>query len=661
MNGRLFTEGTIGKLKLPNRIVMSAMHLGLPLEREAAFLAERAKGGAALVTTVMGIAPAAAPADMPVICEDNREKICAMADKVHKAGGLLSVQLFHVGRNCEAGGLADPSAKPSAPSPVPSPIYRSVPGELTEDDIEEIYTWFARAAALCKKCGVDTVEVSSSAGYLLSEFLSALTNLRRDEYGGDFEHRAKMPLGVIKSVRRAVGRDYPVILRISAADMLGGYGISEMRQFVGWASPEIDAVSVTGGWHESPVPQISMDLPEGGFAFLAKSVRRAASVPVIACNRIVSGETAERLLQEEYCDFVGCARAFLIDSGFAEKIKNNIPYLKCIGCNKGCIEQVLKHRPATCVFNPAVGREEEGVPAAKVKKRVLVVGGGPAGLYAATYLARGGHEVTLCNREEEWGGLLRYASLPPHKQAIAHNVTTMIYRAKQAGVTLLNNTEADEKFLENHLFDYCVLAEGCHERIPRIEGDDTRRVYLAREIFEADRELMESLAGKNICIIGGGSQAVELALYVLGKTEPDRESGCFLERFVAPSLRPTLNTLGNITIVEMTEKIARDLGSTRWILMKQLERYPVELMTGSTVQKITPNGVEIRQGDAIVKRPADVIILAVGYVPRDGVLIRCLEERGIPFLTVGDGANQGKGIMSATRSAWEAAAALGGD
>jgi hypothetical protein len=154
---------------------------------------------------------------------------------------------------------------------------------------------------------------------------------------------------------------------------------------------------------------------------------------------------------------------------------------------------------------------------------------------------------------------------------------------------------------------------------------------------------------------------VELALYMFGKTAPDPDSSCFLDQFVSQSLRPTLETLGKITIVEVLGKIARDLGSTRWILMKQLERYPVELMTGSTVRKITPAGVEIQQGDEVVTRGADVIVLAVGYVPGDGKLTRCLEREKIPYVSVGDGAGQGKGVMSATQSAWQAAIALGGD
>lgn len=660
MSTLLFSPGRIGTLELKNRIVMSAMHLGLSLEREAAFLAERARGGAALATTVMGVAPGAAAAGMPVLCGENRKKLRAMAGEVHAAGGLLSVQLFHVGRNCEEGCLADPTACPVAPSPVPSPIYRSVPRQLGKEEIEEVYRQFAQAAAHCRACGVDAVEISCSAGYLLSEFLSSLTNLRTDEFGGALERRAKMPLEVIRSVREAVGADYPVILRISASDMLGGYGIFEMRQFVQWASGLIDAVNVTGGWHESPVPQISMDLPEGGFGHLAKAIRQAAECPVIVCNRINSGEVAQRLLDDGCGDFVGCARAFLADGAFAEKLQNNVPYMKCIGCNKGCIEQVLRHRPATCVFNPLVGREGFGFPVpVHEKRRILVVGGGPSGLYSARYLAQMGHAVTLCTGEDGWGGLLRLAGMPPHKQTILHNVETMVFNAKQAGVDLRTNTSVDRDYLAKHVFDFCILAEGLQERVPPIQTSGSRRVYLARELFEAQKETLDRLAGKNICIIGGGSIGVELALFLFHRMSPSPEVREFQELFVSPELRGEFNTLGRITIVEREEKIARDLGGTRWITLRQLQRFPVELMTKSAVCRITETDVEIRQGDQLVKRPADAVVLAVGYMPREDGLEQVLLEFGIPYAKAGD-CMGGGGILNATRSAFHASAGYGG-
>lgn len=652
----LFTEGTIGTLRLKNRIIQSAMHLGFPLAREAAFLAERARGGAALVTTVMGVSPAAAAADMPVLCEENRDAVRKMAGAVHAAGGKLSVQLFHVGRNCEEGALADPSARPAAPSPVPSPIYRTVPRELTAEDIGEICLQFGRAAAMCRACGADAVEVSCSAGYLLSEFLSSLTNRRTDRYGGDFAHRAEFPLEVLREVRRAAGERYPVILRISGADMLGGYGLRDMRRFVRMSDPWIDAVSVTGGWHESPVPQITMDVPEGGFAFLAKAIRQATGRPVIACNRIVSGECAQRLLDEGCGDFVGCAREFLADSAFAEKLRLGIPYLRCIGCNKGCIERVLRHRPATCVFNPSVGKELDGpLPAAVEPKRILVVGGGPSGLLSATYLSRMGHNVTLCTREAAWGGLLRYAGLPPHKGAILENVKALVHDAEAAGVLLRPETDVDEQFVRTADFDFYWIAEGCTERIPQIEGASCRRIYLAREIFEADQRTLAELAEQRVAIIGGGSVAAELAYYLCSQALPDLESRAFLDVFASPDLLDTFRPGGRITIIGRGDKIARDLGATRWILMKQLKRFPVELMTGSVVRRITESGLEILNGDHLVTREADAVIVAAGYQSRNSALVRWLEEEKKPYVQTGDCALQGSGILNATQSARETA------
>lgn len=661
MSPLLFTPGRIGTLELKSRIIMSAMHLGLSLPQETAFLAERARGGASLVTTVMGVSHTAAASDMPVLCEENRDDVRRMAEAVHNAGGKLSVQLFHVGRNCEEGCLADPSSQPVAPSPVPSPIYRSVPRELTEAEIGEIIRQFAAAAVFCRECGVDAAEVSCSAGYLLSEFLSCRTNLRTDGYGGDFAARMRMPLSVLEAVRRAAGEDYPVILRISGADMLGGYGLADMQEFVRRASPWADAVNVTGGWHESPVPQISMDVPEGGFAFLAKAIRRVTDRPVITCNRIASGECAERLLREGCGDFVGCARAFLADPAFAEKLLQDLPYIKCIGCNKGCIEHVLRHQPATCIFNPTVGREGKlPLPKTEVPKRILTVGGGPAGLLAARYFAEMGNEVTLCNRESEWGGLLRYAGLAPHKEAILHNVKTLVREAEEAGVRLLPGTEVDEAYLAGHDYDFYLIAEGCRERIPEIEGASCRRVYTASELFEADGDALDRLAGKRICIIGGGSTAAELAWFLIKRTQPSPESREFLELFAAPELRDTLRPEGKITVLCRGTKVARDLGGTRWILMKQLSRFPVELLTECTIRKITETGVEALEAGRPVTVEADMVVLAAGYLPRDSGLAQFLQEKQKPFALLGDCARQGGGILSATRSAWETAAFYGG-
>ena len=243
--------------------------------------------------------------------------------------------------------------------------------------------------------------------------------------GGNFENRMKFPVAVIKEVRRSVGSEYPIILRVSASDMLGGYGIKDTITLIKKTEKYLDAINVTGGWHESPVPQISMHLPEGGFAFFAREVKHNVKIPVIACNRINNEKVAKEIIEQGYADFVGCARAFLTDSDFAYKLEQDIPYRRCIGCNKGCIERVLKMQEVSCVFNPEVGKESDQTVRRAPGRRTLVIGGGPAGIEAAIQCAKHGDEVQLCCDEKMIGGLLHVAAKAPFKENIVRNIKTM--------------------------------------------------------------------------------------------------------------------------------------------------------------------------------------------------------------------------------------------
>ena len=340
------TPFKINNMELRNRIIMLVMHTGFSTggqltEQDKAFFEERAKGGAGAITQVCGISDYGAADNMPNIKEDSffeREK--AITDMIHSYGTKHIVQLFHRGRNSGSNyGL-----KAVAPSNVPSSIYRNECDVLTKEQIEETIKDFADSALKCKEIGVDAVEVSCSAGYLLTLFLSPLTNLRNDEYGGDDERRMKMPLDTLRAVRAAVGKEYPVIVRIAGSQMMpGGYGVDYMQEFCKIAEKDglIDAVNVTGGWHEAPVPQISYQLPSGGFAYLADAIKSVVNVPVIACNRINNIDTMEEILSNGMADFVGTARGFLADPCFAQKVLTGMPYNRCQGCNK-CIEAVLK-------------------------------------------------------------------------------------------------------------------------------------------------------------------------------------------------------------------------------------------------------------------------------------------------------------------------------
>lgn len=638
---------------------MTAMHLGLNLEKETMFLVERANGGAALVTTVMGVHNSAAVSDMNIISAENKDKLLKMADEVHQAGSRLCVQLFHVGRNAAAGTLKDEKVLPVAPSSIPSPIYKTVPKELQENEIQEIDTCFKEAAKICKETGVDAVEISCSAGYLLSEFLSKRTNFRKDRYGGSLQNRFRFPLQIIKNVRETVGAEYPVILRISGLDMLGGYSLKDMQNFAMQAEPFVDAVNVTGGWHEAPIPQISMQVPEGNFAFLAKAVKQVVKVPVIACNRINNGEIAEEILEEGYSDFIGCARSFLTDSHFAEKVQKRIPYKKCIGCNKGCIDAVLKGKMATCIFNPEIGHEKEIFDYHKSQKslnqKILIIGGGPAGLTAAKFLAGIGCQVRLCTKENHFGGMMWCAAKAPDKKTFIDNIKAMVYEAEKEGAVLLTDTEVDSQYIKNYNPDKVVLAAGGECLKPLIAGIESRNVYTSKQVFDLDQKTIKKLLRKKICIIGGGAGGIELAFFILNTSKVLRESRQFLDLYNLDSIKNDFNYDGNITVVEMNKKIAADLGSTRWILMKQLSRYPLNLETESTVEQIENQFVIINKNGKKKKIPSEIVILAAGYKPAANNLAAWLETSPYNYCKIGDCGDNPGGILNAVKEAFEMA------
>ncbi|HWQ78713.1 MAG TPA: FAD-dependent oxidoreductase [Anaerovoracaceae bacterium] len=651
----LFMKGRIGSMVLENRIIMTAIHTGFSMEKEAAFLERRVKGGAAAVTAVMGVSRTGASVNMSVLAPENRERLRSMAAAIHKGSGKLLIQLFHAGRNGALGLLADTEAYPVAPSPIPSPIYKEMPRELTADEIREIVSEFGRAAALCREAGVDGVEISCSAGYLLSQFFSPLTNRRTDEYGGDPESRMRFPLEVIREVRNAVGAGYPVILRVSAGDMLGGYGIRDTVALVKAAEEFIDAVNVTGGWHESEVPQISMQVPEGGFAFLAGEVKRNVSIPVIACNRINNKETAEAVIGQGYADFAGCARAFLTDSDFINKMKQGIPYRRCIGCNKGCIEKVLKMQEVTCVFNPEVGRETEPAVKRETARKILVAGGGPAGIEAALQFAKRGDKVQLCTNEEMIGGLLHIAAKAPYKETIARNIKAMRGELERYKVKVKCGSSVDKSCIERYGPDFIVVATGSVPMQIPVPGANQRHVYTAQQVLKAG-DSFDAFPGKGkILIVGGGSVGMETALYLAKKLKLTEAGRKFLSDYAEKPISEDLSCGSGITIVEMGGKMGADLGGLRRIMVKELTSYGVEMITNARVEEISEKDVVLNKEGGVFFREADLVILAAGYCPQGQSLINWLKKSGeYPYQIIGDAAKVGN-IAKALKEAYEVA------
>jgi NADH:flavin oxidoreductases, Old Yellow Enzyme family len=632
---KLFDQGLIGKLKLKNRIIMTAIHTGYEPAREAAFLAARAKGGAAACTVVMGVSPEGTYNNMLCISQATKPDIEMIASAVHSNGGKLIVQLFHCGRNASKNTIQAASGIPIAPSSVPSPIYKAKPLVMNEKMISQVIISFGQAAVICREAGADAIEISCSAGYLLSQFLSPITNLRHDTYGDSFENRIRFPAMVIANVRKKVGPDYPIILRVSSSDMIGGYTVEDTVSFLKRVEKFLDGVNVTGGWHESRIPQISMHLPPGGFADYAQQIKSHIHLPVIACNRINTGDEARRIVEKDYGDFAGCARAFLCDSNYVEKIKYHQPHRVCIACNKGCIEPVLKMKQAACVLNPLAScegkRSDQAAISAEDKKKILVIGGGPSGMQAAITHARQGHEVRLCEKEPALGGLMRSAYKAPHKSAIEKNIASMTYEMEREGVDIQLNTYADKNYILSYGPEFVILASGSVPFKPRIEGIDSPHVIFAEDLLNLPAQKIGQLLQGKIVIIGGGAVGLETALFLANQEFHDTESEHFKKCFI--------NTEGliqyprlRITVIEMGDKIGSDLGSSRWATLKELSYYGIKVLSNSKISAICSTSVLLQYGSTY---PADTVVVATGYRP-ENTLEEILKESQIPYSMIGD-------------------------
>jgi len=653
----LFTPMNINRLEIKNRIIMSAMHLGFAenkevSEKDIAFYKARAKGGAGAIVVVAAVNDVAGPVDMHSVGDDKYSAgINRLSNDMHAYDTKMFIQLFHAGRNAVSSNTG--GKRGLAPSAVPSPIYRELPLEMTLEDINRTLDDFGKAALRCKNAGADGVEISCSAGYLLTQFLSPRTNLRNDQYGGTKENRMRFPREVIEKVRNYVGKDYPVILRISASDMMpDGYGIDFMQEFCASLEPGlIDAISVTGGWHESPVPQISAHVPEGGYALFAEAIKRVVKVPVISCNRINNGEIAEEILQKGLSEFVGVARGFLTDPAFANNIRDGKRLRQCVACNKGCIERVLRGKEVQCAFNPEVGNESMSIEKSEEKKKVLIIGAGPAGIQAAKTACMRGHETILCTKEDRVGGQLSVASKPPHKSGIGKFIDTTSEELKGLDVEIRLNVNVDESVIKTINPDHVIIATGATPIMPQIEGIEEDYVYTAEDILKEDVNLLQKIRRGKIYIIGGGSVGLETAHYLAENIYTNEASSAYINQYIPAALKRNVYRPLDITVVEMQSKVGKDLGGNRWILLNDLKQEDIKIVTDAKVLSVADHKISIMSKEGTVTDTVDSVILAIGYKVNHGELIQYLETRNIPYSVIGD-ALKPRNIMEALREGY---------
>ncbi|MFP4477517.1 MAG: FAD-dependent oxidoreductase [Desulfatibacillaceae bacterium] len=642
----LFSPIRINKVEIKNRICYPSLGLlysydGKLNDRYINYFIERSEGGAGVVTVgPVGVDFIGSGAIALSIASD--EAIGPMADLVTKmkdAGTSPWIQLFHAGRYSHP--ILINNEQPIGPSPVYSRYSRTTPREMTKEDIAAVRKAFADAAERASKAGFDGVEIIASAGYLITQFLSPLTNQREDEYGGNFDNRTRFPKEVIEECRERVGDDFALTIRMAGNDFVPGSNTDlETPRFAAvYEKAGVDAISVTGGWHESRIPQLPMELPRAAYAFLARNVKEVVNVPVMASNRIADPDSAEQILKDGYADMVCLGRVLIADPEWPEKARQGKADLirPCVACSQGCTDRIFTGQPVFCVGNPRAGFEgERVVEKTPAPKNVMVIGGGAGGLEAAVTAARAGHHVDLYEKGGDLGGQLWLAGAPPHKQEIWEFVR--YYRAmvnSLDNIALHMETEVTPDMVQERKPDFVIVAEGAEPLIPPISGVDDASVLNAWEVLSENPFL-----GKNVAVIGGGSVGLETALFVANKGTINPETLQFLFTYEAETperLRELLfKGSSKVTVFEMLEKAGKDVGrSTKWVLFDNLKRHGVKVLTGAKVTGIENGTVSYEHEGEAKSEAFDNVIVASGSRPVTR-MTAALKEMGVPHVAVGD-------------------------
>ena len=601
------------------------MHTGLEarpdgMPRLAAFYAERARGGAALIVTG-GFSPNDAgelgPHRAQMSTKEDAERHKPVPRAVHDVAGRIVLQILHSGRYGFHQNIV-------APSPIKSGINPNPPREMSAAEIEQTIADFVRAAVLAQTAGYDGVEVMGSEGYLITQFLALCTNQRADDWGGTLENRMRFACEIVRQTRVATGPDFIIVFRISALDLVEGglSGVETVRLAKAIEQAGATILNTGIGWHEARIPTIAQAVPRAGFAWAARRVKEAVKIPVIASNRINAPEIAEELLARGDADMVSVARAMLSDAEFANKAKagDRAGINICIACNQACLDHYFIGQPASCVVNPRAGRESKLIyRKTEKKKRVAVVGGGPAGLSCAAVAGERGHEVVLFEKAAQLGGQFNLAKEIPGKQEFAESVAYYVERLRRAGVEVRLNRAAEQTDLAS--FDEVVLASGIEPRKPAIPGVGHKSVVGYVDLLTGRVQ-----TGKNVVIIGAGGIGFDVAVWLLEKTsrstlEPaafDRHWGISREASVAGGLAADgmEKPHGNIQIT-MLKRSATPFGSTLgrttgWVHRAELQRNGVRMLKGVEYRKIDDAGVHILLDGKEGVIPADTVVLCAG-------------------------------------------------
>lgn len=631
----MFQPIQIGKMTVPNRFVMCPMGNnfantdGKMSERSAAYYGARAKGGFGLITfeaTVVYEQAKGGPRKPCLFSDDTVSSFQAAIAACHQGGAKVSIQLQHAGPEGNSKVTGYPLKSASA---IPASVKTEIPKAMPTDEVYRLIEAYGDAALRAKKAGADAVEVHCAHGYLVSSFISERTNKRQDEFGGCFENRMRLPRLIVENIRKKAGKSLAVICRINGSDDIpGGQTPQDAAAVASYLEKEcgVDALHVSRAVHLHDEYMWAPSIVHEGFSSnCVTEVRQAVDIPVITVGRHTEPQYAELMVKEGKADLVAFGRQSIADPKLPKKAENGELELlqPCIGCLQGCVPNMFKGEPVTCLVNPLVGRELELLPAEQ-KKKVMVIGGGPGGLYGAYICALRGHDVTLYEEKEMLGGNMRLAAYPPGKGCINAMICSYINNCKAQGVKIELNTKVTPELVQKVKPDAVMIATGSTPLVLPIPG-------IEKAIHAADVLDGNIKPGKKVLVVGGGMVGCEVA--------------------------DLLGELGHqVSIIELRDTLGADvIPEHRKFLMKELKEYQVEGITGAKVTEFYEDGVSYVLEDGSEGRVSgmDSVVLAMGYRNHDE-LSEKIEDDVNEVVVIGD-AVRARRALEATKEALEAA------
>ena len=616
----LFSSGRIGTMETRNRLVMAPMvrnyadEQGRVTPRYLAHIARIARGGVGMMTLEASFVRPDGKGFTHELGLHDDAVIPGLQELVraaHEHGVKIGPQIFHAGRQTSS---AVTGMMPVAPSALPDPTTNEMPRALSVAEIHDIVGAFAQGARRAKEAGCDFAEIHGAHGYLITQFLSSFSNVRDDDYGGSFEGRLRLLVEIIEAVRSEVGLDFPLSVRLSGEEMVpGGLTLDDTVEIARRLEAlRIDALSISAGNYASYTQGMMispMVIPDAPLLPLAAGVKAAVRIPVMVTNKIRWPDEAEAIVRDGKADFIGLGRVLLADPDWPQKAAGGrlAEIDKCIACNQGCISRLFAQQDVWCTVNPETSREMEfSSPPPERPLRVLVAGGGPAGMEAAKVARSRRHQVVLCEATDHLGGQLVDAATPPHRPGWAELRGYLTEEMTRLGIEVRLHTKVTPEMVQREHVDAVIVATGSTPNRLKIPGTAGEKVVTARDLLEG-----KVTARGRVVIAGGGCSGAQTAEYLAVRGH-------------------------KVTIVEMQGEIAGDAPSgERELLLARLNQLGVQIQRETKILRVEPEGVVVQRPGGVETMPADTVVLCLGSYPNDE-LVESLNGSVDQILVVGD-------------------------